>query len=82
MSSSVESVDIVFPSPVFFCPEDEDRFFEWIHSLPAYESILGKGTELTLRLRDPVDAGSSRQLRTVFRRWELDSSLLDDPGLN
>ena len=34
---------------MFFVIEDEDRFFKWLYSLPAYENVVGQGTTLQLR---------------------------------
>jgi hypothetical protein len=69
-------MEIVFQGPTFLCPEDEERFFEWLYSLASFESIVGQGTLLTLRLRGPVDAGSARQLKVIFHRWELEADAL------
>lgn len=68
---------IVFECPIFFAIEDEDRFFKWLYSLPAYENVVGSGSSLHLSLGDPVDSSTVEQLLIIFRRWciEIDALL-------
>ncbi|WP_145985409.1 hypothetical protein [Marilutibacter maris] len=65
-------MDISFDGPTFFAQEDENRFFNWIYALPAYEEIRGRGTMLDLKLCDPVDVDTTTQLLVIFRRWRID----------
>jgi len=67
---------ISFEGPRFFAPEDEEQFFGWLHSLPEYKDIRGRGTTLDLDLAYPVSADTVRQLLVVFRRWCLDPTPL------
>lgn len=65
-------MEITIEGPVFFAQEDENRFFEWIYSLRAYDKVVGEGTDLRISLREPVDDESVRQLLVLCRRWCID----------
>ena len=69
-------MEIIFEGPIFFAQEDENHFFEWLYSLPAYKEIVGSGVNLTLELNDPVDDDSILQLLIIFRRWCIDTNAL------
>src|SRR5262245_1309896 len=67
---------VVIDGPWYFAQADEDRFFEWIYSLPAYKNVEGRGTKLHLTLGDPVDDETIKQLLVICRRWHIDISPL------
>ena len=69
-------MQIRFEGPTFFDPIDEDKFFEWIYSLPNYEKIIGKGIELELNLNEPIKQTTIDQIFIIFKRWDLDFSSL------
>jgi len=68
-------MEISFECPMFFVIEDEDTFFKWLYSLPAYENVVGQGSTLHLSLNEPVDSSTVEQLLVIFRRWciEIDA---------
>ena len=65
-------MEISFEGPIFFSPADEDRFFNWLYSLSAFEKVVGSGTALHLHLREPIDLDTVQQLLILFRRWCVD----------
>lgn len=65
-------MEVIIEGPHFFAQEDEDRFFQWIYSLPAYERVTGIGTKLHIALREPVDDDTVKQLLIICRRWLID----------
>ena len=65
-------MEIVFKGPTFYCQEDEEHFFNWLYSIPAFKEVVGQGIELRLSLDEEVDQNSLEQLLVVFKRWELD----------
>ena len=65
-------MEIRFEGPRFYAPADEDRFFDWLRSLPEFERIEGRGTVLNLHVHEPLAEDSVRQLLVVFRRWQVD----------
>jgi hypothetical protein len=67
---------LTFDGPTFFAPEDEDRFFGWLYSLPEYKRVVGVGTELELELSSPVSPSTVVQLLVLFRRWGMDPAAL------
>lgn len=64
--------NISFEGPVLFASTYEDQFFDWLSLLPEFQSIRGTGTNLDLRLSQPVQPETTRQLLVIFRRWHLD----------
>lgn len=69
-------MEIIFKGPTFFAQEDENHFFEWIYALPSYLNITGKGLDLHLELKEPVDKETVEQLLIIFRRWNVDVASL------
>ncbi|MGH1379709.1 MAG: hypothetical protein ACRAU9_02150, partial [Shewanella xiamenensis] len=69
-------VQITVKGPSFWCQEDEDKFFEWIYSLPNYQSVTGRGLDLIIELNEPVSQSTINQLFVLFKRWELDFNSL------
>ncbi|WP_237739930.1 hypothetical protein [Rheinheimera nanhaiensis] len=69
-------VQITVKGPRFWCQEDEDKFFEWIYSLPNYQSVTGRGLDLIIELNEPVPQSTINQLFVLFKRWELDFNAL------
>ncbi|WP_198781125.1 MULTISPECIES: hypothetical protein [Shewanella] len=67
---------ITVKGPSFWCQEDEDKFFEWIYSLPNYQSVTGRGLDLIIELNEPVSQSTINQLFVLFKRWELDFNSL------
>jgi hypothetical protein len=65
-------MEIVFKGPTFYCKEDEDQFFNWLYSIPAFKEVVGQGVELHLSLKEEVDQNSLEQLLVIFKRWELE----------
>ncbi|MEJ2045754.1 MAG: hypothetical protein P8X74_14710 [Reinekea sp.] len=41
-------MEVVFKNPSFYCEADEDKFFNWIYSIPAYNEVKDKGLDLNL----------------------------------
>uniref|UniRef100_Q0HUF2 Uncharacterized protein n=1 Tax=Shewanella sp. (strain MR-7) TaxID=60481 RepID=Q0HUF2_SHESR len=69
-------VQITVKGPRFWCQEDEDKFFEWIYSLPNYQSVTGRGLDLIIELNEPLPQSTINQLFVLFKRWELDFNAL------
>ncbi|ELA3118073.1 hypothetical protein ACA689_004201 [Vibrio vulnificus] len=69
-------MEIIFQGPTFWLSEDEDKFFEWIYSLPNYKAITGCGLDLNLELSTPIEQSTVNQLFIIFKRWEIDFSPL------
>ncbi|MGL4835104.1 MAG: hypothetical protein ACRCXH_11880 [Shewanella sp.] len=69
-------MQITVKGPRFWCQEDEDKFFEWIYSLPNYQSVTGRGLDLIIELNEPVSQSTINQLFVLFKRWELDFNAL------
>ena len=65
-------MEIVFKGPTFYCQEDEEHFFNWLYSIPAFREVFGQGLELHLSLEEKVDQNSLEQLLVIFKRWELE----------
>lgn len=65
-------MEIVFKGPTFYCQEDEEHFFNWLYSIPAFNEVVGQGLELHLFLDEEVDQNSLEQILVVFKRWELE----------
>ncbi|XPF94895.1 hypothetical protein ACM9HF_02465 [Colwellia sp. RE-S-Sl-9] len=74
---------IVVQGPTFWEPVDENKFFEWIYSLPDYHSVSGQGLDLFIELNEPVKQDTINQLFILFKRWELDfNSLIPFKAVN
>jgi hypothetical protein len=69
-------MEIVFKGPTFYCQEDEEHFFNWLYSIPAFKEIVGQGFELHLSLKEEVDQKSLEQLIVIFKRWEVETKAL------
>ena len=75
-SLTVQTMEIRFEGPHYYCDADEAGFFELMYSLPEYIEVIGMGRELVLKLEDPVSYESSIQLLTMFHRWGIDKDVL------
>lgn len=73
---TVQTMEIIFEGPHYYCEADENGFFELLYSLPEYVEVIGKGRELFLTLEEPVSYESSNQLLTMFYRWDIDRDVL------
>ena len=64
-------MEIIFEGPSFYGAEDENIFFGIIESLGEFESIVGKGIYLTLKLKEGVSEETAEKLLVLFRRWDI-----------
>jgi len=61
---------------VFFSHGDEAAFFWFARSIPAIRRIEGKGDAILLHVAARVSGTSLRELRGLFRRFNVDESQL------
>lgn len=61
---------------MWFAYSDEKNFFGWLESIPSVVKVVGLGRTLELRLKEPVDDESLRDLIALLTRYNLDCTAL------
>jgi hypothetical protein len=73
MKISTKKNVITFEGPVFYCREDEDRFFAWLYSIRAYKDVKGAGFELRVTFRTSrLSRRDASELVSLFSRYDID----------
>ena len=75
-STQALAMHVKLDAPVFYGQSDEDHFFEWLRELPAFENVVGVGTQIHVALREPVDDETALGLLVLCDRWRIDMSPL------
>jgi len=70
--------DLVCKRVRFFSPADEAAFFSFAQSIKAVRRIDGKGDSIILSVSSRASKMSLRDLRALFRRYQIpDAEQLD-----
>ena len=64
--------------PVFKCEEDENVFFSRLYELPNYDSVLGKGLNLYLRLTENPKEAVIEELQVICNMWGTTFRVLEE----
>lgn len=63
---------------IFFSPQDEDIFFEWVKSIAYIVDVKGRGDTIYLFTASRrIKKEEIQSLISLFRRYNLDTSELD-----
>ena len=64
--------------PVFKCEEDENVFFSRLYELPNYDSVIGKGLNLYLRLTENPNETVIEELQVICNMWGTTFRVLEE----
>jgi hypothetical protein len=64
--------ELIVGGPSYFSMGDEHAFFHWLQSIPCVESVIGRSTDLCIRLRRPPSRADLRELIAVLYRYQMD----------
>ena len=74
--NGIEKMEIVFEGPWFSSQEDEESFFELLYKLPQYSNFVGRGVQLYLELKLPIEKETVLGLLHIFQRWKIETNAL------
>lgn len=76
MMMNIENV-LICKSVKFYCPKDEDAFFEWIKKINCINRTSAKGRELYLHIsKNNIEDSCLDDLIGLFYRYKIEMSQL------
>jgi hypothetical protein len=73
---TMPSIELIVPLGTYFSRGDEKLFFDWLQSIWAVDTVVGRGTDLLITLRKQPGDSDLRELVALFYRYQLDMRAL------